>query len=133
MLALNLQKRFRCVYPVYLSDVIKDKLPDRAMVAYKDEKEWRLVDESYNFMFSLYSNDLVKIATKKEIIFGYYISANRATAALQEVLHHDGSRKYNGVGIQSATIEKYQVDVLGNIRKIDTETRLDFSQMKTQK
>lgn len=118
------------IVPIYLSDVIKGKLPERAMVAYKDEKEWKLIDENYNFRFSLYPNDLVKITTKKEIIFGYYISANRATAALQEILQHDGSRKYNGVGIQSAILEKYQVDVLGNISKIDKETRLDFSQMK---
>lgn len=115
------------IVPIYLSDVIKDKLPDRAMVAYKPENEWRLIDETYKFMFSFHSKDLIRIVSKNVIIFGYYISANRATAAIQEIIEHDSSKKYNGIGIQSATIEKYQVDVLGNIKPVHQETRLEFT------
>lgn len=121
------------IVPVYLSDVIKAELPNRAMTQGKEEKDWKLIDSGYSFLFSLYPNDLVKITTKKETIFGYYVSANRATAALQEVLHHDGSKKYNGVGLQSTIIEKYQVDVLGNISKVEKEKRLDFSQLQSHK
>ena len=96
------------------------------MVAYKDENYWKLIDETYIFRFSIFQNDLIKITTKKEEILGYFISANRATAALQEVISHDKSKKYNGVGIQSALIEKYQVDVLGNYIQVKQEKRLTF-------
>lgn len=121
------------IAPVYLSDVIKDKLPDRAIVQSKPEKEWTIIDETYTFYFSLYSNDLIKIITKKETHFGYYRGTDRATGALT-ILTHDGSKETRGIGVKVHTaLEKYQVDVLGNISKIDTETRLDFSQMKTQK
>lgn len=115
------------IVPVYLSDVIKAELPNRAMVAYKHETEWRIIDSSYTFLYSFYAHDFIKITTKKEVIAGYYISANRATAAIQEIISHDKSKIYNGIGIQSAVIEKYQVDVLGNLTKVNNETRLSFN------
>lgn len=121
------------IVPVYLSDVIKDKLPDRAILQSKPEKEWTIIDETYTFCFGLYPNDLIKIITKKETYFGYYRGTDRATGALI-ILIHDGSKEIRGIGVKVHTaLEKYQVDVLGNISKIDAEARLDFSQMKPQK
>ena len=121
------------IVPVYLSDVIRNELPNRAIVAAKPEKEWDLIDDSFNFYFSLYANDLVKIISKKATYFGYYTGTDRATGGVT-ILLHDGAREFRSIGVKvNTTLEKYQVDVIGNISKVNHETRLDFSQMKAQK
>lgn len=120
------------IIPIYLSDVIRDKLPDKAIIANKPESEWSLIDTKANFLFSLYPKDLVKVITKKETYFGYYTGTDRATGAIT-ILLHDGSDEIRSVGIKINTnLEKYQVDVLGNYTKIEKETRLDFSRMKNK-
>jgi CRISPR-associated endonuclease Csn1 len=102
-------------------------------VAAKPEKEWDLIDDSFNFYFSLYANDLVKIISKKATYFGYYTGTDRATGGVT-ILLHDGAREFRSIGVKvNTTLEKYQVDVIGNISKVNHETRLDFSQLKTQK
>lgn len=115
------------IVPIYLVDTIRDTLPNRAIVQSKPENEWQLIDESFTFMYSFYSNDLIKIITKKETYFGYYVGCHRGTAALS-IKKHDGSCEYNSLGVKvNAIIEKYQVDVLGNYVKVNRETRLDFT------
>lgn len=42
----------------------KRVLPNRAVVAFKDEAEWTLIDDSFEFCFSLHSNDLVRVQQK---------------------------------------------------------------------
>lgn len=121
------------IVPVYLSDVIKAELPNRAIIANKPESEWEMIDSNFKFAFSLYPNDLIKIITKKETFFGYYSSTHRGTAAIN-ILLHDGSKEISGIGIKLNTVlEKYQVDVLGNITRVEKEKRLDFSQLQSQK
>lgn len=115
------------IVPIYLTDTIRDELPNRAIVANKSENEWQLIDDSFNFMYSFYPNDLIKIVTKKETYFGYYIGCHRGTAALS-IKKHDGSCEYSGIGIKLNTfIEKYQVDVLGNYVKVNHESRVGFN------
>lgn len=119
------------IVPIYLSDVNKRELPNKAIIANKHESEWEIIDASYRFLFSFYPRDLIKIITKKEVYFGYYIGADRANASLT-VLLHDGAKEYKGIGIKIGTmIEKYQVDVLGNYTKVVNEKRLDFSGKKS--
>ncbi|RTL11235.1 MAG: type II CRISPR RNA-guided endonuclease Cas9 [Neisseriaceae bacterium] len=121
------------IVPVYLSEVIKAELPNRAIIANKGEADWEMIDSNFKFIFSLYPNDLVKITTKKETFFGYYTGTDRATGAIT-ILLHDGSKEIRGIGIKINTLlEKFQVDVLGNITKVEKEKRLDFSQLQSQK
>ncbi|KAE9540606.1 type II CRISPR RNA-guided endonuclease Cas9 [Ursidibacter maritimus] len=109
--------------PIYTWQVAKGILPDRAVVANTPEDEWELMDESSQFLFSMYSNDLIKLKTKKTEILGYFNGLNRATAAI-DIKEHDleKSKGKNGihqsVGVKLAlSLEKYQVDELGkNIR-----------------
>lgn len=116
------------IVPVYQKDARKGvKLPNYAITANKPESEWPLINDSYKFQFSLFSKDLIKIVTKKEVYFGYYIGCHRGTAALT-ILPHDGSDKIEGIGVKINTIlEKYQVDVLGNYVKVKHEKRLSFN------
>ncbi len=121
------------IVPIYLSDTIKAGLPNSAIIAGKPESEWEVMDDNFKFLFSLYPNDLVKIMTKKEIYLGYYRGTDRSTGLIT-ILIHDGSKEIRGIGIKINTLlEKYQVDILGNITKVEKEKRLDFSQLQSQK
>ncbi len=105
--------------PIYAWQVERGILPNKAIVAYTDEVDWEVMDESFNFKFSLYHNDLVKVVTKKETLFGYYNGLNRATGAIN-IKTHDLDIQYgkNGIwesiGVKTAlSVQKYQVAVLG--------------------
>ena len=110
--------------PIYVSDFAKNELPNKAICANKDEKEWIEMTEKYKFKFSLYPNDLVKIKRKNEKEFyAYYCSTHRGTGAIN-LLAVNGESKIDGIGAKSLEIfEKYQVDVLGNISKVNKEKR----------
>ena len=110
--------------PIYVADMVKEKLPNRAIVANKPESDWLVIDESYNFRFSLYSNDLVVTKKKgKEIVIGYYASTHRGTGAIN-LIAHDNSEKYEGIGVQNLEVfDKYEVDILGNYHKVKKEIR----------
>ena len=110
--------------PVYVSDFVKKMLPNKAIVAFKDETDWIEMTEDYHFKFSLYPNDLIKIKKKNgKEIFLYYNSTQRSTAALNTILVN-GEGKISGIGVKSLELfEKYQVDILGNVNKIKKEKR----------
>ena len=110
--------------PIYVSDFVKKELPNKAIVAYKDEEDWIEMTDEYKFKFSLYPNDLVRIKKKGEKeFFAYYTSTHRGTGAINTLVVN-GEKKIDGIGVKSLEIfEKYQVDVLGNISKIKKEKR----------
>jgi len=105
--------------PIYSWQVAKGILPDRAVVAYADEEDWTVIDESFRFKFVLYSNDLIKVTAKKNVFFGYFVSLNRATGAIDIRVHDtDNTKGKNGifqsVGVKTAlSFQKYQIDELG--------------------
>lgn len=110
--------------PVYVADFVKGKLPNKAIVASKDEDEWIEMSDEFDFRFSLYPNDLIKLKKKNEKeFFGYYVSTHRRTGAIN-LLSVDGKEKIEGIGVQRLEMfEKYQVDILGNISKVNKEKR----------
>jgi CRISPR-associated endonuclease Csn1 len=116
--------------PVYVHHSVAKEMPNRAIVAFKDESEWTLIDESFAFCFSLHPNDLVRITQKgKSAILGYYASTHRGTAAIS-IWSHDRNKQVGkegqieGVGVKLAqSIEKFNVDVLGNIYPAPPEPR----------
>jgi CRISPR-associated endonuclease Csn1 len=114
--------------PVYVHHKVAG-LPNRAIAAYKDEDEWDLMDESFVWCFSLYPNDLIHIATKKETFFGYYAGTDRSTGAIS-IWAHDRNQAVGtdglirGIGVKTAKkLEKFEVDVLGNIYPVRPEPR----------
>ena len=119
--------------PVYVHHRVKG-LPDRAIVAFKDEAEWTLIDESFAFCFSLHSNDFVRVSQKgKSPILGYYSSCHRGTGNINLWAHDrntlvgkDGM--IEGIGVKTAlSIEKFHVDVLGNLYPAPPEKRRDLA------
>ena len=105
--------------PIYGWQVAKGILPDRAVVALKEENEWQKLDHSFNYKFSLFKNDLVKIKTKKAEFFGYYDGFNRWTGAIDIRIHDTeitvGKKGViEGIGVKTAlSFQKYQIDELG--------------------
>lgn len=114
--------------PVYVHHRVKG-LPNRAVVAFKDERDWTLVDESFEFLFSLYPNDLVRVVLKDGLHLGYYASCNRSTAAINLWAHDrnvsvgkDGM--IQSIGVKTALkVDKLHVDTLGNTYSAPHENR----------
>ena len=139
--------------PVYVADTVKPQLPSLAPIAGKDadgRKRWKQMREE-DFLFTLYPNDLIRIYSKKpfslnvvnkkstlpekmtvpgeEGVFLYYKGMDVSTAVLNGITH-DHTYEYRSIGKTMQCIEKYEVDVLGNIRRIGEEKRKDFSHKK---
>ncbi len=115
--------------PVYVHHAVSaNGLPNRAVVAFKDEAEWTLIDESFGWCFSLYPNDLVRVALKSELHIGYFSSCDRSTGNISIWVHDrnaavgkDGQIR---TGVKTAqSLEKLNVDVLGNIYPAPPEQR----------
>lgn len=119
--------------PVYVHHRVNG-LPDRAIVAFKDETEWTLVDESFAFCFTLHPNDFVRVSQKgKSPIHGYYSSCHRGTGNIN-LWAHDRNLQVGkdgmiqGIGVKTAlSIEKFHVDVLGNLYPAPPEKRRDLA------
>jgi len=115
--------------PVYVHHRVTG-LPDRAIVAFKDEEEWTLIDESYAFLFSVYPNDFVCVQQRgKPLVEGYYAGLDRANGNIN-VWAHDRAASVGkdglirGIGVKTAlSLEKLNVDVLGRIYPAPPETR----------
>ncbi len=118
--------------PVYVHHSVAKELPNRAIVAFKDENEWTLIDESFAFCFSLYPNDLMRVKLKGSSSLGYFAGCDRATAAIG-LWAHDRSTQVGKdglirVGVKMAfSVEKFNVDVLGNIYPAPAEKRHDLA------
>jgi CRISPR-associated endonuclease Csn1 len=105
-------------------------LPNKAIVAFKDEDEWTQIDETFEWCFSLYPNDYVSLTQKgKPNISGYFASCHRGTGAIS-LWHHDRSKsvskdgRIEGLGVKTAiALEKYHVDVMGQLYPCRKEPR----------
>lgn len=117
--------------PVYVHHTVANQLPNRAIVAFKDEDEWTEIDEgNFDFCFALHPNDLIRISQKnKAPITGYYGSCHRGTGNLNVWLHDRNTAKakdgsLDGVGVKTAVaLEKFLIDTLGNIYPAPPEKR----------
>ncbi|NWG29979.1 MAG: type II CRISPR RNA-guided endonuclease Cas9 [Rhodocyclaceae bacterium] len=105
------------------------ELPNRAIVAFKDEEDWTPIDDNFDFCFSIYPNDLLRITLKKEKHLGYFASCNRSTGAFN-LWSHDRNRStgkdglIESIGVKTAVaLEKFHVDVLGNLYPAPPEVR----------
>jgi CRISPR-associated endonuclease Csn1 len=114
--------------PVYVHHRVAG-LPNMAIAAHKDEVDWTLIDDSFPFLFSLYPNDLLRINQKNASFLGYYAGCDRGSGNINLWTHDrnqavgkDGLMR--GIGIKTAeSVEKFDVDVLGNVYPSKPETR----------
>ncbi len=139
--------------PVYVADIVKSQLPFLAPTQTRGadgRKRWKQMREE-DFLFSLYPNDLIRIYSKKPLslnvvnkkgtlpekmvvpgedgVFLYYKGMDISTAFLNGITH-DHTYEHRSIGKTMQRIEKYEVDVLGNVRRVGREKRKDFSHKK---
>ena len=125
--------------PIYMSNVVEKRLPNKASVPNKPYAEWKEVKDE-DFVFSLYPKDLIWFKGKKaknatcidgtkravEEGYVYYIKAGISTASFT-VRAHDSSYEFPSFGIQNLKeLRKYQVDMLGNKWEVKNERRMGF-------
>lgn len=149
MIRIDLFERNNKYYfiPVYTGDYYRKRLPNKLCKAATSYNNWTELDDTYHFMFSLYQNDLIKVSSKKGFnfklsdekkakdkdskivlndVFAYYNCAGRATASIK-IETIDGGFVSESVGIQNLLkLEKYEIDILGNIRRVKSEKRREF-------
>jgi CRISPR-associated endonuclease Csn1 len=121
------------VVPLYVADAVKPELANRAVVAYKPEDEWTIMDPThgFRFLFGLHANDWIEIRLKDKPlpIAGYYAGLDRSTGAVSlwthdrnQLVGKDGLIR--GIGLKTAlAVEKYNVDMLGRLFRAREETR----------
>lgn len=130
--------------PVYVADTVKASLPNKACVS--GNREWEKMKDD-DFVFSLYPNDLFKYYSKKAVplsvlnkggtleeklafpaendLFLYFKGLDISTAALSGITN-DNTYKCRSIGKTALKLEKYEVDILGNVRKAGFEKRKSF-------
>lgn len=112
--------------PIYVSDFKRKEIPNKAVAANKPESDWVNIDESYNFKFSLFKDDLIRVKdSKNKEYFGYFSGMDRTTGAIdiespiKKILL---GRSIGGRSLKE--FKKYQVDVLGNYNEVKKEKRM---------
>jgi len=109
--------------PVYVKDFMQKKLPNRAIAKKKPEKEWPVIDSSYEFVCTLYPYDLVRIKTKKEEFFGYYRGTDRSDGRITvSKPNKNGDCRRTGTK-EAILIEKYEMGILGDYHPVRKEVR----------
>ncbi len=116
--------------PVYVHHAVAEELPNRAIVQAKDEEDWTVIGDGFDFLFSLHPNDFIRITQKnKPPILGYYTSCHRATGNLN-LWSHDRNQSIGkdgfieGIGVKTAiALEKFHVNTLGNLYPAPPEHR----------
>ncbi|MBF7097244.1 type II CRISPR RNA-guided endonuclease Cas9 [Alkalibacter mobilis] len=128
--------------PLYIADRMKDKLPNKAVVANKNYDNWKEMNEE-DFIFSLYPNDLIEVESKKPIRMTtvsaestlgrnkesdiqkfYFVKAGINTGSIT-VINHDNTYEVKSLGIKTLkNLVKFQVDPLGQYDEVRKEMRM---------
>lgn len=122
--------------PVYVSDVLAKRTPEKFITANKPYEKWVDITDNYDFLFNLYPNDIVKVKmpngktsknnlgeffTWEEGMF-YFKKVDSATAQISLIDHKNSF--FDRIGTQRLTLfEKYQTDPLGKLTKVHKEKR----------
>ena len=92
------------------------------------------MDEGFDFLFSLHSNDLIDVAQKgKPVLRAYFATCHRGTGNINLWAHDRNASigkagAIEGLGVKTATaFAKLNTDVLGNTYPAPPETRRDLA------
>lgn len=121
--------------PIYITDVVKDELPNKAVVRRKLPKDWKEMDDK-DFLFSMYPNDLIYVESKKAFTLDapknssldptisktkglfYYRSFNSNTGSFKIYTHDSSYYKESLGGKTLSCLKKYTIDALGNYSEV---------------
>lgn len=124
--------------PIYVNHAVEKELPNRAAKANTPREEWTLIDDNYEFRFSLYPNDLIRLKNKSNDYFGYFAGMGITTASISIKSHDTNQGIATGKAWQGTWVnlgvktgiqcfEKYNVDVLGNAYLAPPEVRRELA------
>ena len=124
--------------PIYVHHAVAKTLPNRAATANTPRDEWTLIDDSYEFCFSLHPNDLIRLKNRETDYFGYFVGVGVATASLSIKSHDNNQAIATGKSWQGTWVnlgvktgiqcfKKFNVDVLGNVYPAPPENRRDLA------
>lgn len=121
--------------PIYITDVVKDELPNKAVVRNKLPEDWKEMDDK-DFLFSMYPHDLIYVE-RKEVFeltapknssldptisktkgLFYYRSFDSNTGSFKIYTHDRSYFKKSLGGKTLSCLKKYTVDALGNYSEV---------------
>lgn len=113
--------------PIYAWDAMVGHTPNYVLIP---AKPYQTLDDSYEFLFSLYANDYVKLYKKEGelLIAGYFRGISVVNAQINVIPHDhpdvtEGTKNY---GVKTLfDFQKFTVTPLGDIHQVRKETRLD--------
>jgi CRISPR-associated endonuclease Csn1 len=114
------------VIPIYPHQIARmDTPPMSAVQANTPESEWPVVDDAYEFCWSLVPMEYLEIETNKGDLFkGYFRGMDRATGAIIISDDKNSGDIVKGIGARTLKMfNKYNVDRLGNLHPIESEKR----------
>jgi len=114
------------IYPHQVADRVDfPQPPRRAVLAYKPESEWIIVDGTYEFLFSLTQNSLLELTTPSgEVIKGYFKGLDRTTGAVSLAAPENPRALRRGIGAKTLiAFRKLFVTRLGRVSEIKREVR----------
>ncbi len=116
--------------PVYRTDVysadeaLKENPPNRAVAPHKAESEWPVMDEGFDFRFTITSFSYIEIVKPDgEIISGYFRGLDRADGKIAVSPHENSGHRIRSGTRTLLSFKKFRVDRLGNRHEIRQETR----------
>jgi len=122
-------KREFYLVPIYPHQVANMKKwphpPNKAVVGAKAEENWVTINDSFDFLFSLYIHSLIAVTkTDGEIVSGYFKGLDRSTGAIHIALHHSQQQVRRSIGAKTLLgFRKLVVDRLGRQSEVINETR----------
>jgi CRISPR-associated endonuclease Csn1 len=116
------------VVPIYPHQIATmQAAPNRAVIAYKSDEEWTLLDNSFEFIWSLNAMSYVEITKSNGVVIeGYFRGLHRGTGAANVSKHWtlEKNGASDGIGIKTlADFKKFTVDRLGRKFEVSREVR----------
>lgn len=117
--------------PVYSHHLANALPPNRAIKAFKTESDWYLVDDTYQFEFSLWKNSRFRVTERpkrgnafSQILEGNYSCLDRTTGKITYNDPNDhGGDALHVSPVTSLKFEKLYIDRLGRVFPIPREKR----------
>lgn len=112
--------------PIYPHEIATlDAPPRRAAVQSKPEEEWTLIDDSFEFLWSITQMTWLQIVKKDgEVVEGYFRGMNRSTASIAFSDAANLTKTVDGYGVKTlVSFRKFAVDRFGNRCEVTRETR----------
>ena len=111
-------------------DLLQSCLSDRVITRNRQHSDWTKIDETFDFQFSVYPDDLICIQEKKDSprIYGYYKTTDISVGLIKVASYNRGIKQELRIPFTNAlSIEKYSISYLGILHKVSREQRIPLA------